>query len=133
MGLFSKILDKLGIRKAQAAVPPPVAAPTAAPQPAPAPVAPPAPVAVPVADVLAQLESKAASAGQKLNWRTSIVDLLKLLDLDSSFGARKELAVELGIPPDLLKDSAQMNIWLHRTVLKKIAENGGDIPKELLD
>src|SRR5690606_23975101 len=106
---------------------PPVAAP------APAAPPPPPPVAIPVTQLLAQLEQKAASAGQKLDWKTSIVDLLKLLELDSSFGARKELAVELGIPAELLKDSASMNIWLHKTVLKKIAENGGDIPRDLLD
>lgn len=132
MGLFSRILDKLGIRKAEAAAPPPPVA-QVAPAPAPQPVEPPPPVAVPVTQVLAALEEKAAGAGQKLNWKTSIVDLLKLLELDSSFGARKELAVELGIPEDLLKDSARMNMWLHRTVLQKIAENGGDIPRELLD
>ena len=136
MGMFSRILDKLGIRKAEAATPapPPPARNTAtATQAAPRPLEPARPVPVSVSEVLADLENKAATAGQKLNWKTSIVDLLKLLDLDSSFAARKELAVELGIPPDLLKDSAQMNIWLHKTVLKRIAENGGDIPRDLLD
>lgn len=137
MGMFNKILNKLGLgKKPEAATPAP--APTAArapdPKPVPAaPAAPPPPVAIPVTALLAQLEQKAASAGQKLNWKTSIVDLLKLLELDSSFGARKELAVELGIPAELLKDSASMNIWLHKTVLNKVAENGGDIPRELLD
>jgi hypothetical protein len=62
-----------------------------------------------------------------------IVDLLKLLGLDSSYDARKELAVELGCPANLMNDSAQMNTWLHKTVLQKLAENGGNIPKELLD
>jgi len=84
-------------------------------------------------DVVAKLESLAAANPQKLNWKTSIVDLLKLLDIDSSFSARKELAVELGCPPDLMGDSAKMNMWLHKKVLKEIAENGGNIPKELLD
>ena len=84
-------------------------------------------------DVVAQLEKLAAANPQKLNWKVSIVDLLKLLDIDSSFGARKELAVELGCPADLMGDSAKMNMWLHKTVLKKIADNGGNIPKELLD
>jgi hypothetical protein len=84
-------------------------------------------------DVVAQLEQKAAANPQKLNWRTSIVDLLKLLDLDSSLAARKELATELGCPPNLMADSAQMNMWLHKTVLAKLAANGGNVPRELLD
>jgi hypothetical protein len=67
-----------------------------------------------------------------LNWKTSIVDLLKLLGLDSSLTARKELATELACPPDKMNDSAQMNMWLHKTVMKKLADNGGNIPKELL-
>ena len=61
------------------------------------------------------------------------MDLLKLLELDSSFAARKELATELGCPDDLMGDSAKMNVWLHKTVLQKIADNGGNIPNELLD
>jgi hypothetical protein len=132
MGFFSSILEKLGLKSAQAqpAVAPP---PAAAPQPAPAPAAPPAPVAIPVVDVVAQLEKLAAASPQKLNWKTSIVDLLKLLDIDSSYAARKELATELGCPANLMGDSAQMNMWLHKTVLKKIADNGGNVPKELLD
>jgi len=132
MGFFSTILEKLGLKSAQAQpaeAPPPVAAPQAAP----APTAPPAPVAIPVVDVVAQLERLAAANPQKLNWKTSIVDLLKLLDIDSSFAARKELATELGCPANLMGDSAQMNMWLHKTVLKKIADNGGNVPKELLD
>ena len=132
MGFFSSILEKLGLKSAQAqpaAVPPP----TAAPQPAPAPAAPPAPTPIPVVDVVAHLEKLAAANPQKLNWKTSIVDLLKLLDIDSSYSARKELATELGCPANLMGDSAQMNMWLHKTVLKKIADNGGNVPKELLD
>ena len=70
---------------------------------------------------------------QPLNWKTSIVDLLKLLDIDSSYAARKELATELGCPAQLMDDSAQMNVWLHKTVLRKLAENGGKVPAELLD
>jgi len=62
-----------------------------------------------------------------------IVDLLKLLDLESSYEARKEMAVELGCPPELMNDSAKMNTWLHKKVLQEIAQNGGNIPKELLD
>ena len=131
MGFFSSILEKLGLKSAQAqptAVPPP-----AAPQPAPVPAAPPPPAPIPVVDVVARLEKLAAANPQKLNWKTSIVDLLKLLDIDSSYAARKELAVELGCPANLMGDSAQMNMWLHKTVLKKIADNGGNVPKELLD
>jgi len=86
-----------------------------------------------VVDVLGQLEGLAAANAQKLNWKVSIVDLLKLLGLDSSFAARKELATELGCPAQKMGDSAQMNMWLHKTVLQKLAENGGNIPKELLD
>jgi len=132
MGLFSNILEKLGIKKAKAATPPPVQAKVPPLTPA-APPPPPPPVEIPMVDVVAKLEGLAAANPQKLNWKTSIVDLLKLLDIDSSFGARKELAVELGCPADLMGDSAKMNMWLHKKVLKEIAENGGNIPKELLD
>ena len=69
---------------------------------------------------------------EKLNWRVSIVDLMKLLGLDSSLSARKELAIELGCPAAKMADSAQMNIWLHKTVLQKLADNGGNIPADLL-
>ncbi len=137
MGLFGSILSKLGFGKPE---PAPVPAPSplpvppvAAPAPAPAPAEPPAPAPIPVVDVVAQLEQRAAANPQKLNWRTSIVDLLKLLDIDSSLAARKALAAELGCPEELMGDSAKMNVWLHKTVLAKIAENGGNVPKELLD
>ncbi|WP_217474818.1 DUF3597 domain-containing protein [Stutzerimonas stutzeri] len=82
-------------------------------------------------DVPAKLDAMAANHPEKLNWRTSIVDLLKLLGLDSSLESRKELATELGCPQDKLADSAQMNIWLHRTVMHKLAEHGGTVPPEL--
>jgi len=82
-------------------------------------------------DVVAKLESLAASNPEKLNWKTSIVDLLKLLGLDSSLQARKDLAVELGVPSEKLNDSVQLNTWLHKKVLEKLAENGGNIPPEL--
>ncbi|GJL58516.1 MAG: hypothetical protein NPIRA03_13730 [Nitrospirales bacterium] len=134
MSFFSKILDKLGFSgsEAQAAPAPQSPAPeTQAPQAAPASPAP--SPGTTVVDVKGKLESLAASNPQKLNWKTSIVDLLKLLDLDSSFTARKELATELGCPVDKMGDSARMNMWLHKTVLQKLAENGGNIPKELLD
>ncbi|MDO5675170.1 MAG: DUF3597 domain-containing protein [bacterium] len=131
MGLFSKILEKLGFNKSAQAAEAPAAPQGPAAQ---APSASPAPSqAVPQVDVVAQLEAKAAANPQKLNWKESIVDLLKLLGLDSSLDARKELAVELGCPPEKMNDSAQMNMWLHKTVLQKLAENGGNIPPELLD
>ena len=139
MSFFGKILEKLGMKSAKAEpAPAPKAAPapTVAPKPAappPPPPPPPKPVAISVVDVVAKLEALAAANPQKLNWKVSIVDLLKLLDLDSSFAVRKELAVELGCPADAMGDSAKMNMWLHKTVLKKLAENGGNIPKELLD
>ena len=125
-------LEKLGFGSAAAApVPTPPAAATSA---APAKVAaPPPPKAVALVDVVAQLEQRAAANPQKLNWRTSIVDLLKLLEIDSSFAARKELAAELECPADLMADSAKMNMWLHKTVLARIAANGGNVPKDLLD
>jgi Domain of unknown function (DUF3597) len=129
MGFFSSILEKLGIGSATAAPGP--AAPTAATAAPASPAA--APAAVSVVDVVAQLERRAAANPQKLNWRTSIVDLLKLLDIDSSFAARKELATELNCPTEMMGDSAKMNIWLHKTVLARIAANGGNVPKELLD
>lgn len=93
--------------------------------------APVAPKAVSEVDVVKQLEQKAKGTG--LNWKVSIVDLLTLLDIDHSREARNELAKELGCPPELMSDSAKMNTWLHKTVLKKIAENGGNIPQNLLD
>jgi hypothetical protein len=83
-------------------------------------------------DVEAILNSKAQSAGQPLNWRSSIVDLLKLLDLDSSLQSRKELAQELSYSGDT-SDSATMNIWLHRQVMNKLAANGGKVPADLKD
>ena len=90
-----------------------------------------APAAVSVVDVVKHLEQ--LSAGSGLNWKVSIVDLLKVLGIDSSREARNELATELGCPADLMKDSAKMNVWLHKEVLRKIAENGGNIPPSLLD
>ncbi|MCR6667437.1 MAG: DUF3597 domain-containing protein [Methyloversatilis sp.] len=134
MGLFNTILEKLGFGKKDDA--PAAAAPAPAPESAPvsAPAAPvaAAPVAISQVDVVSKLEALAAASTQKLNWKVSIVDLMKLLGLDSSLDARKTLATELGCPQDKMGDSAQMNMWLHKTVLQKLAENGGNIPKELL-
>jgi hypothetical protein len=92
----------------------------------------PAPTAMAEVDVEAVLNGMAQNNSQKLNWRTSIVDLLKLLDLDSSLTARKELAQELNYSGDM-NDSATMNIWLHKQVMKKLAENGGKVPADLKD
>lgn len=167
MGFFSKILEKLHLKKAEP-VPAPVSAPAkivASERPAgplaagiaerarteaekaekaekakavaisePAEPAKPvvaAPVAISEVDVVRYLTE--LSAGKNLDWKVSIVDLLKLLEIDSSREARNELAVELGCPAELMHDSAKMNVWLHKTVLKKIAENGGNIPQSLLD
>jgi hypothetical protein len=137
MGFFSNILEKLGMKEAAAApvITPPAAA--AAPAPAAAPAAPvaaaaPAVQSITMVDVVALLTEKAAANPEKLNWKTSIVDLLKLLGLDSSLTARKELAKELYCPDEKMADSAQMNMWLHKNVLAHIAANGGNIPEELL-
>lgn len=142
MGFFSKILDKLGFDAGAGKVeemlrtPVPPASPAtsvAGAGAAPATGSAAAPAALKPVDVTAQLEQKAAASSQKLNWRTSIVDLLKLLDIDSSLQARKELATELGCPPELMADSARMNTWLHKAVMQKLAANGGKVPAELLD
>lgn len=132
MGLFSKILSKLGVGDTPAASTPATGAPAAAAAaPVPGRTVPDPSVAVPLVDVVEKLEAMAKANPQKLNWRTSIVDLLKLLDLDSSYASRKELAAELDCPADLMNDSASMNMWLHKTVLAKIAANGGYIPHDL--
>jgi hypothetical protein len=153
MGIFANILEKLGIGSAKAReraqdirpLPPrtvpvgttspnapggPQAPKTTGATPAATPAA---PTAISEVDVVAQLEKRAAAHGEKLNWKTSIVDLMKLLDMDSSLAERKELAKELGAPADVMDDSASMNMWLHKEVLKRIAANGGNVPANLLD
>jgi hypothetical protein len=146
MGVFDKILGKLGIKKKDTA---PAAPATPAPSGFQTPAtstgagkkpvtgaaqtpAEKAPAVAPISevDVVSQLEK--LSTGKGLNWKVSIVDLLTLLELDSSRAARNELATELGCPAELMSDSAKMNTWLHKEVLKRIAANGGNIPKELL-
>ena len=92
----------------------------------------PPPQAMQAVDVEEVLNDMASAESQKLNWRTSIVDLMKLLDLDSSLSARKELAQELNYSGDMY-DSTTMNIWLHKQVMKKLAENGGKVPADLKD
>lgn len=145
MGLFNTILQKLGFMKdkaveavagenAAAAEAPaaPVEA-AAAETVAAAPAAAEAPAAAPeTVDVVAVCEALAAKNPQKLNWRTSIVDLMKLLGMDSSLANRKELAKELGCPENLIGgDYSQMNVWLIKAVMQKLAENGGNVPEEL--
>lgn len=100
-------------------------------EPRPVPAAPAAPKAISNVDVMNMLEQKAKGTG--LNWKQSISDLLFLLDIDNSREARTELAKELNAPADVMSDSARMNTWLHKEVLRKIAENGGNIPQSLLD
>jgi hypothetical protein len=127
MGMFSNILAKLGFGSDKVEAAEQAAAPAAAPA-----AAAPEVTAISAVDVVAQLEALAKANAEKLNWKVSIVDLMKLLGLDSSFGARKELATELGCPAEKMADSAQMNMWLHKTVLQKLAANGGNIPADLL-
>ncbi|MEO8278529.1 MAG: DUF3597 domain-containing protein [Ideonella sp.] len=125
MGFFNNILKKLGMGHDD-----PVAAPsTQASTQASTPAAP--PVAIPQIDVVAKLDGLAA-ANTGLDWKNSIVDLLKLLGLPSDLAARKELAADLHYSGQAADGSAEKNLWLHKTVLQKLAENGGNIPKELL-
>jgi hypothetical protein len=88
------------------------------------------PAAMPAVDVEQVLNGLAQKQSQPLNWRTSIVDLMKLLDLDSNLAARKQLATELHYGGDM-NDSAAMNVWLHKQVMTRLAENGGKVPDEL--
>lgn len=161
MGLFATILEKLGLKKqeqdAKVVGTAPVAPKPMPPKPlhstpvdsrpnpyavnpnstmAPGtmPVPPkPAVVAMSEVDVVSKLDGLAKSNPQKLDWKVSIVDLLKLLDLDSSLAARKELAAELGCPAEKIGgDYSEMNVWLHKEILKQIAANGGNIPQTLL-
>ncbi len=136
MSILKKILSKLGFGEDRKDTDVPGAArQDSSTQAAPAPTSPAAPTVRPISevDVVTKLESLAAAHTQKLNWKQSIVDLLKLLDIDSSLEARRELATELGYPGDKMGDSAKMNIWLHKAVLKELAENGGNVPADLLD
>ncbi len=128
MSFFGKIKDAIFGKKAEAApVAPAQPAATAPLAPAPA-----APQPISEVDVEAILSDLAAKSDQKLNWRTSIVDLMKLLGLDSSLAERKGLAQELGYT-GALDGSAEMNIWLHKQVMRELAANGGKVPADLLD
>ena len=138
MGLLSNLMSKIFSHAATAT---PVSGSPSAAQPGAATPAAPAvqsaatataPVAPPkTVDVAAILDGLVAKNPEKLDWKRSIVDLMKLVGMDSSFAARKQLAQELNYTGDP-NDSASMNIWLHKQVLIKIAENGGKVPQELL-
>lgn len=132
MSLFGSIASKIfGHHEAAAATPEAQPAGTAAsPGTGTGTGAPAAGAAGPPVDVEAVLVAMAANKAEQLDWRRSIVDLMKLLDLDSSFVARKQLAQELHYSGDT-NDSASMNIWLHRQVMVKLAENGGKVPEDL--
>lgn len=135
MGLFATIMSKIfpanhpAVATAQGTQAPATAQQSA--QQAPSASAQSTSAAMSPVDVEQVLNGMAANNPQKLNWRTSIVDLMKLVGIDSSFDARKKLAQELHYTGDM-NDSAGMNIWLHKQVMSKLAENGGKVPKELL-
>ena len=130
MSIFGKILSKIFPSNhpavTQATAPAAPAASTSAAAPA-SPAA-----AAPPVDVESVLNDMAKKNPEKLNWRTSIVDLMKLVGMDSSLTARKELAKELNYTGNT-NDSASMNIWLHKQVMRKIAENGGKLPADMKD
>ncbi|MCK1653776.1 DUF3597 domain-containing protein [Bradyrhizobium sp. 149] len=125
MSIFGKIMGAIfGSHPASAA--PAGSAPSGT---APAGAAPGA--SAPAVDVASIVDAAvAAHKGEKLEWRTSIVDLMKALDIDSSLAARKDLAKELGYSGDT-NDSASMNVWLHKQVMSKLAANGGKLPPEI--
>jgi hypothetical protein len=134
MSIFGKIMGAIFGGKADAApasggsgggATPSASGSASAAAPSAAPAAPPASV-----DVAAILDKAVAAKKEKLEWRTSIVDLMKALDIDSSLAARKELAKELGYSGDT-NDSASMNVWLHKQVMGKLAANGGKLPPEI--
>ena len=130
MGLFNSLMSKIFSHAAPAAAG--GSAPSAATQSAPAASAPaPAAAPAPVVDVAAILDGLAAKNPEKLDWKHSIVDLMKLVGMDSSFTARKELAKDLNYTGDT-NDSASMNVWLHKQVMLKLSQNGGKVPSELL-
>lgn len=140
MGLLSNLMSKIfshsgttvaatGASAPSAAAPSTVSAQPAAPATPPPTAAPTAPAKA--VDVAAILDGLAAKNPEKLDWKKSIVDLMKLVGMDSSFKARKQLAQELNYTGDP-NDSASMNVWLHKQVLIKISENGGKVPEDLL-
>jgi hypothetical protein len=129
MSMLGNIMSKIFGHSAQAATPEAQAAASTAAS-GTAPQAPTAATAGPQVDIAEVLDGMSAKAGQKLNWRSSIVDLMKLVGLDSGLAARKELATELHYSGDQ-NDSASMNIWLHKQVMAKLAANGGKVPDDL--
>ncbi|MDF0697944.1 DUF3597 domain-containing protein [Rhizobium sp. MC63] len=147
MGIFDKIKHAI-FGEAKAAEPaaagapktPPAQAPvspSAAPNPAPtaspAQSKPPsAPATAAAVDIVPILDAAVKKSGQKLDWRHSIVDLMKAVGMDASLAERKELAAELGYTGDT-NDSAKMNMWLHKALMKRLSENGGKVPADLLD
>ncbi|MCQ1850847.1 DUF3597 domain-containing protein [Neorhizobium galegae] len=141
MGIFDKIKNAIWGGHAEAAQsttpaePLKPAAPvsaSAAPMANPTPIPSASPSSSAPVDITPILDAAVKKSGQKLDWRKSIVDLMKALDLDSSLTARKELAAELHYTGDT-NDSATMNVWLHKALMKKLAENGGKVPAELAD
>ena len=134
MSILSNIFAKIFPSSQAAEAPPAVATgpvtATTTTTPTTAPVSPAA--TLQQVDVEALLNNMAGNFPEKLNWKTSIVDLMKLLNLDNSLSERKELAKELGYSGDM-GDSASMNIWLHKQVMNKLAANGGKVPAELKD
>ena len=123
MSIFGKIMGAIFGPKAGATPAPGGSAPGVNPTPA-------SSSAAPAVDIAPILDSAVAAKKEKLEWRTSIVDLMKALDIDSSLAARKELAKELNYTGDT-NDSASMNIWLHKQVIAKIVANGGKVPADL--
>ncbi len=132
MSILGSILGGIFKKKKEEAAPasPATPAPTAAPVAPAAPAAPAAAASAQEVDVAGILDFMNDQRAQKLNWRTSIVDLMKLVGLESSLAERKELADELGYTGDK-SDSASMNIWLHAQVIRKIKDNGGRLPTDL--
>lgn len=122
MSIFGNIMSAIFKSATPVGATPSAAPPSAAPTTA--------PVSMAQVDVAAVLTKLAEQNQEKLDWRKSIVDLMKLLNLDSSLAARKQLAQELHYTGDP-KDSASMNVWLHKQVMQKLAENGGKVPPEL--
>ena len=140
MGMFSDFMKKIFVHNPVAANPNAAGTPAsaggpgagAAPRPNIAPSGTSAAATATNVDVAAILDKLAAESKEKLDWKHSIVDMMKLVKMDSSLGARKELAKELNYSGDM-GDSAKMNMWLHKEVIKKLAANGGKVPANLLD
>jgi Domain of unknown function (DUF3597) len=130
MSIFGKIMSAIFGHAATAAPAGGAAAAPAGGSTGGSPSAAPAAAPAQTVDVAPILDKAVAAKGEKLEWRTSIVDLMKALDIDSSFAARKELAKELGYTGGS-NDSATMNIWLHKQVMTKLAANGGKLPPEI--